>query len=79
MNKEKTYISLNSFELNDLIKHYPSVGGMCKSFDFDNYWLITNEEQLSHILYYLPHKHYLRDRLQQAGDLVFKWNTGYNR
>lgn len=77
MNKKQTYINLNSVELNDLMKYYNRVNNWCKSFDFDSYWLITDEHQLSLLLYHLPHHHYLRPRLQSAGDLVFKWNRGF--
>ena len=76
MNKQEAYIYLNGIELNDLMKYYSHVNKYCKTFEFDSYWLIVDEATLSKILYHLSHDHYLRPRLQKAGDLVFKWDRG---
>ena len=72
--KDKAYICLNSVELNDLMKYYSHVNKYCRTFDFDSYWLIVDENTLSKILFYLPDDHHLRYKLQSSGELIFKWN-----
>jgi hypothetical protein len=39
----------------------------------DTVCIYFTEEELSELLRILPNQHYLRNRLQQAGENIFRW------
>jgi hypothetical protein len=36
-------------------------------------WIGYKKEELTELLKFLPEKHYLRDRAQEAGKNIFRW------
>jgi hypothetical protein len=36
-------------------------------------WLVCEEEDLVELLKYLPKDNYMRERIQKAGENIFRW------